>query len=107
MINAGELRNKITIQSQTASTNAYGESRTWGNYLANIYAKILPNSVGRDALGAAEANKEAIKFQVRYVAGVTPDMRIVHGGQNYRITHCENVRGMNVELLITAETART
>jgi SPP1 family predicted phage head-tail adaptor len=107
MINAGELRHKITIQSQTDATTAYGTKRTWSDFLSNRPTKILPSAVGRDVYRTAEGNIESIKFLIRYSTGVTPDMRIVHGGQNYRITHVENVRGMHVELLITAETART
>jgi SPP1 family predicted phage head-tail adaptor len=107
MIHAGAMRHKITIQSQADSTNAFGTTRTWSDYRANTYAEILSPSAGRDVLGGAEGNKETIRFRLRYTTGIEPDMRVVHGGQNYRITHVENVRGMNIELLITTETART
>jgi len=107
MINAGELRHKITIQSATETTGAYGTESTWADFLANRPAAILPSAVGRDVLRTAEGNVNAIKFRMRYYAGVLPDMRIVHNSQNYRITQVENVRNMNVELLITAETAGT
>ena len=107
MINAGELRHKITIQSATETTGAYGTESTWADFLANRPAAILPSAVGRDVFRTAEGNINAIKFKMRYYAGVLPDMRIVHNGQNYRITQVENVRNMNVELLITAETAGT
>jgi len=106
VINAGEMRHKITIKAQTVSTSAYGTGRTWSDYLANAYAKILPNTVGRDIIGPVEANKDAIRFMIRYVVGITPDMQLIHNSQTYRITHVENVRGMNVELIITAETVR-
>jgi head-tail adaptor len=107
MINAGELRHKITIQSATETTGAYGTESTWADFLTNRPAAILPSAVGRDIYRAAEGNVNAIKVRMRYYAGVLPDMRIVHNGLNYRITSVENVRNMNVELLITAETAGT
>ena len=107
MINAGVLRHKITIQSSSDTTSAYGTTRTWSDFLTNRHAAVLPSAVGRDVYRMAEGNIESIKFLIRYIAGVLPDMRIVYGGNNFRITHVENVRGMNVELLITAETART
>jgi len=107
MIQAGELRHKITIQSATETTGAYGTESTWADFLANRPAAILPSAVGRDVLSTAEGNVNAIKFRMRYYAGILPDMRIVHNSQNYRITQVENVRNMNVELLITAETAGT
>jgi len=107
MIQAGELRHKITIQSATETTGAYGTESTWADFLANRPAAILPSAVGRDVLRTAEGNVNAIKFRMRYYAGILPDMRIVHNSQNYRITQVENVRNMNVELLITAETAGT
>ena len=107
MIQAGDLRHKITVQSATETTGAYGTESTWADFLKDRPAAILPSTVGRDIYRAAEGNVNAIKFRLRYYAGVLPDMRIVHNGLNYRITSVENVRNMNVELLITAETAGT
>lgn len=107
MINAGVLRHKITIQGSSDTTTAFGTTRTWSDFLANRPAAVLPSAVGRDVYRMAEGNIESIKFLIRYIAGVLPDMRIVHNSQNYRITQVENVRNMNVELLITAETAGT
>jgi Protein of unknown function (DUF1026). len=106
MINAGELRHKITIQSATETTGAYGTESTWADFLTNRPAAILPSAVGGHLPGGGgECERDQVPHAL--FAGVLPDMRIVHNGLNYRITSVENVRNMNVELLITAETAGT
>lgn len=107
MIHAGRLRHKITIQSATNTTGAYGSILSWSDFLSNRPVEILPEAVGKDVYRAAEGNVASVKFRMRYISGVLPEMRIVHNGLYYRITHVENVRNMNEELLITAETAGT
>lgn len=108
MIHAGMMRHKITIQSQSDAATTYGTVRTWTNVVTGRPAEIMPNFVGREIRGVAEGNIEQVRFRMRYSTEIiAPDMRILHNGQYYRISSVDNVRGMNVELIITAETART
>ena len=76
---AGDLRHTVTIQrpvkTQDATTGA--QVVTWENFIADVPCSIKPLSV-KDFLqsGAIQADI-SVRITIRYIAGLTKDMRFV------------------------------
>lgn len=81
------MRHRITIQSLTASRDPdTGEQlETWGTYLADVPAMVVPVS-GKEYLSAnAEQAGIQAKVTIRYGASVSTAMRIQWDGRTYAI----------------------
>ena len=99
---AGRLNKKITIQQTTETQSSIGEViNTWATF-AIVWAAIEP-LLGREYFESQQVNaEETIRFRIRYVAGITPKMRISWHSRLFDIRSIINVRERNQELLLMA-----
>ena len=83
MIRAGQLRERIVIQSKAMAQSASGaQTLTW-TVFAQRNAKVQ-SATGREQFDLAHTKAEqVVRFTIRYLAGVTEQMRILHGGTGY------------------------
>jgi len=98
MINAGNYRHRIIFLQITETYNDYGElTDTWVPF-KKAYARKDP-LLGNEYFTALTVNsKVEVKFNMRYIKGVTNDMRIQHGKEIYEILSAINVKGLKTEL---------
>lgn len=77
MLNAGELDQRITVQSPSATVDALGQRvETWTD-VATLWAKATPLR-GREFFAAGAMQSEAtVRFTIRYRAGIDGTMRVV------------------------------
>ena len=83
---AQRLRHRVTIEKVTETRDADGGVVTaWAALHSAVPAEIVPVS-GREfvAAQAAQAGITA-RMTIRYMAGITPKMRVVHGADIYNI----------------------
>jgi len=81
---AGSLRHRVTIQQPVVDT-AWGGATTWEEF-AKVWAAIEPLR-GRELIAAQQVQSETTaKITIRYLAGITPDMRILHGSRIFELT---------------------
>jgi head-tail adaptor len=85
-LKAGRLRHRVTVQTLSAPTQdpSSGEvTRSWQNFLVDEPASIEPLSV-RDFI-TSQANTSVIvaRITIRYRAGMSARMRILHGAKIY------------------------
>ena len=83
---AQRLSHRVTIEQVTETRDADGGVVTaWATLHSKVPAEIVPLS-GREfvAAQAAQAGITA-RMTIRYVAGITPKMRVVHGPDIYNI----------------------
>lgn len=83
---AQRLRHRVTIEQVTETRDADGGVvTTWAALHSKVPAEIVPLS-GREfiAAQAAQAGVNA-RMTIRYVDGITPKMRVVHGPDIYNI----------------------
>lgn len=75
MIDAGRLRERVTVQIASGATNALGEQvLTWSNSSA-VWASVEGVSA-REALQFGQAqNSVTHKVRLRYLSGLTQQMR--------------------------------
>jgi len=103
-LNAGQRNKIITIQSKTMSTEDYGgQAPAWADFV-KAWAAIWPLK-GRELFAAQAAQSETtVRFNIRWIAGITESMRIVYNGKNYDITALIDIGERHVEYDIMAKT---
>lgn len=97
-ITAGKLRHRIVIQQLAEGENDMGDIvQTWTDFAA-VWASIEPLS-GREYFSAQQVTSETTgRIRMRYRAGVLATMRVLFGGQTYRILSVINPEERNIEL---------
>ena len=97
-IRAGKLRQVITYQAKTVTTDAYGGPvEAWATF-STVRAAVAP-LIGKDAVTsmAAQSTAEA-RVNHRFVSGITSAMRILWNGVAYEIVgEPANVHGLSRE----------
>jgi SPP1 family predicted phage head-tail adaptor len=95
---AGALRERITVQRKSVTRDAFGgETITWTD-VATVWAEAQPIG-GREYTALRQAQSEiTIRFRLRYLAGVTPAMRVSWNGGQYDIVEVIDVGARNREL---------
>lgn len=97
-----DYRNKIDFLKQEPGYDDYGDSiDSWVNVegKTGIWASKEP-LLGNEFINAYTTDsKIEVKFNMRYVEGITNEMRIQHGDDVYEILSAINVRNLNRETL--------
>jgi SPP1 family predicted phage head-tail adaptor len=77
MLNAGDLDQRITVQSPAATVDALGQRvETWST-VATVWAQAQPLR-GREFFAAGTMQSEAaVRFRIRYRTDVTGTMRVL------------------------------
>jgi SPP1 family predicted phage head-tail adaptor len=100
-MNAGKLRKLITIQQQSATQDEYGaQVVTWSSVGVDRWADV-EQLQGREYFAGHQFQSIVdTRFVLRYVAGITPKMRILYNSLSYNIESVINVGERNTELHI-------
>lgn len=95
---AGKLRHRVTIQKPVETQNTYGEPEVRWQDVATVWAQVEPLR-GREYFAAKQMVSEvSVRVVIRYMAGVTAKMKVVHGSNEYLIETIINVMERNREL---------
>jgi SPP1 family predicted phage head-tail adaptor len=97
-INPGEYRHIILFQKKTKIQNEFREViDDWVDVL-KTRAGIYPIS-GKEFFSAETVNSEVShKVNMRYMPGITPEMRIKFGDRQFRVISVINFQEKNIEL---------
>lgn len=98
----GDMDRRITFQYPSVVKDAYGaETVTWIPF-KTVWAQVTPGQ-SREFFAAQVVNaKLTHEFLIRYMAGITPDMRIVFRGRVFNIDPPRNPGEKDKELRIMA-----
>lgn len=99
MINPGRYRNKIYFLVRTNERDDYGEPVDTWNVFKTAYASKNPILGNEFFTALTTDSKVEIKFNSRYISGITNDMRIQHGTEVYEILSAIDVNSLHEELL--------
>ena len=95
---SGRLRHQVKIQVPV-HPDAWSSDESWVDY-ATVWASIEPLR-GTEFFAARQTNAEVSgKVVMRYLAGVKPDMRILHGSRTFEIVSVVDVEERHRELQI-------
>jgi len=100
-MNFSKLRHRVTFQKPaTTKRNSMGENVPVYTDFATVWAAVEPLR-GREYHEAQKIRAETTyRVTTRFLAGVTPDMKIVHRGRMLDIVSILNIGERNVELQI-------
>lgn len=84
---AGSLRHRVTLQRQELVFGEFGaplHNKVWKD-VATVWASVEAVN-GREFFASQQVQSEVThKVTIRFLPGVTADMRIVHGGRVFGI----------------------
>ncbi|PRC93084.1 phage head closure protein [Solimicrobium silvestre] len=84
-MNSGQLNRRITIQAASTKQDALGQPIDGWSEVATVWAGITDIN-GREFIAAAAVqNTVQTKIIIRYRAGITPAMRVLHKDSIYNI----------------------
>lgn len=102
-----DYRHKVDFLQRVKGRDDYGEPiDNWDVFKSGIWASKDP-LLGNEYFNALTANtKVEVKFNMRYIPGITNEMRIKHSNEVYEILSAINVKGLNRELLCYCKLVR-
>lgn len=101
----GTLRQRITIQTPTVTTDGSGISTESWTTFSEVWAAVEPLTMRELFSAAAMDSKVDVRFVIRYLSGVLPTMRVYYNSKYYNITSIINTNERNRELQILASEA--
>lgn len=102
MNNSGNLRKRITLQSETSTAdNAGGYTLGWTNVIT-VWGKIQPVSGQKVFTDGHLEGHVTHRVTLRYQSGITTDMRMTYNGRVFNIRAVLNTDESNrwLELLV-------
>lgn len=97
-MNPGQLKHRITVQDLTSGVDSYGSSTDQWIDVCTVWAGIFPLS-GKAFFEAEMVNSEVShKINIRYRAGIKPDMRVKFGTRHFQIISAINFQECNAEM---------
>lgn len=82
---AGELRQRVVIQSKSAVKNEYGEPIYSWSTLATVWAAVEPLTAREFIQGRAELQEVSTRIRMRYRDDVSAENRCTWNGHTYDI----------------------
>lgn len=97
-MNPGELRHRVTIQQPAENESSMGTVvEGWQPY-ATVWAAVEPLR-GREYLQTLETHSElTARIRIRYLAGITPNMRVLYNNRIFNIVAVIDVDERHREL---------
>lgn len=104
---AGRLNKRIVVQQKTPAIDEFeGTVYGWSTF-ATAWARVV-HLKGRELVAAQAAKSEiTTKFNLRYMAGLSSEMRILYNGVAYDIEFIDDVDEAHRELWIMAKAGRS
>ena len=94
----GNLRHRITLQKPVITRDSIGQELEEWQDVATVWASIEPLS-GKEYFNAQQTNSEVTtKITLRYLLGVTSQMRIIFQKHTYNILSVINFEERNIYL---------
>ena len=108
MIKAGQLDERVTISSRTATKDPqFGTTTYEWSDLATVYADVYEVMGGEDWAQGLDTAKRPISVQIRYRDDLDSTMRLTWRGQPYRIVRGPAELGRREGIRIVAERQST
>ena len=103
-MNAGTLKHRVSIQSQSTSVDAYGEpADTWSTD-ETVWASVIPVSGNEQMIGQSATGVITHNVTMRYNTSASPKKRLLFGSRILGIESVINVDEANETLkLLCAE----
>ena len=100
---AGTLRHRVIIQKKDDAASRISGETTWNDY-ATVWAQIAPASGSQtsDSNTMKTDSEVTHRITIRFLRGLTPDMRLSFEGRIFKIEIIINTNERNREIEIQA-----
>jgi SPP1 family predicted phage head-tail adaptor len=99
----GELRERITIQSfSTTSQPGGGKTKAWTDVIT-VWAKVIPANGGEAFAQGVARNTQFYRVEIRFRTGITPANRLMWRGTALNIRTCADPDSRRESLMMTVE----
>jgi SPP1 family predicted phage head-tail adaptor len=97
------MRHRVTLQRRATGVDAAGGVLNgWVDFATR--SASIDRAPGSEVWAAAQkSGRVPVVFRLRYLAGVTPAMRLLFDGRAHNILSAVDQEGRKAELVITAE----
>jgi len=104
MIDAGQLRERITIQRANESRNRLGETTYTYETFAEVWASVNGVTAREFLLANTQQTEITHRIRMRYLSGLTNQMRVLWRGRTLQIISVLEHENRSVHELICTET---
>jgi SPP1 family predicted phage head-tail adaptor len=105
VINAGQMRERVTAQVATQTTNTLGEPiPTWSEF-ATVWASVEGVTARELLLAGQQQTEISHRVRMRYLPGLTGQMRLLWRGRTLEIMSILEHDNRSVHELICQETS--
>ena len=104
MIDAGSLRERVTVQQATESRNRLGESISEWSTFAQVWASVQGVSAREFLLAGQQQIELSHRVKMRYLTGLTSKMRLSWRGRTLEIISILEHDNRSIHELICQET---
>ena len=105
MITAGELKHRVSIQSESTAVDSYGEPTGSWSTDSTVWASVKPRSANEQETGDGQTGVVTISVIMRYTSDASPKKRLLFGSHVLGIISVINVdeRNEHLELICQEE----
>lgn len=102
-MNIGEYNRRVAVQTNTPSTNSFGDSTASWATTSTVWAKVI-NLTGGKLEAARQIDIEAsVEIHIRFCGGITVANQLTYNGRTFEIVHVNDVYERHVELILTCK----
>lgn len=100
---SGELDRRITIQSYTTTTDAFGQKTKSFGTLASVWAKVVEKVGDEGENGDMISATKRVDFFIRYRSDINEQMRITYNNETYKIHAIQSADARQAYQMIRCE----
>lgn len=100
---AGQLDRRITIQSFSTTTDAFGQKIKSFGTLANVWAKVVEKVGDEGENGDMISATKRVDFFIRYRSDINEQMRITYNNETYKIHAIQSADARQAYQMIRCE----
>lgn len=100
---AGQLDRRITIQSFSTTTDAFGQKTKSFGTLASVWAKVVEKVGDEGENGDMISATKRVDFFIRYRSDINEQMRITYDSKTYKIHAIQSADARQAYQMIRCE----
>lgn len=100
---SGELDRRITIQSYTTTTDAFGQKTKSFGTLASVWAKVVEKVGDEGENGDMISATKRVDFFIRFRSDINEQMRITYNSKTYKIHAIQSADARQAYQMIRCE----
>jgi len=103
VITAGELKHRVSIQSESTAVDSYGEPTGSWSTDSTVWASVKPTRAGEQETGDGQTGVVTMSVIMRYTADATMKKRLLFGARVLGILSVINVDERNEHLQLICQ----